>query len=152
MVECSCCYYQTFVIPCCHITTLLLIKSHHLHIFWCKKYSTLYKGEGYEDVTKELLNHPSHYDHCIIVNFEDYNITMKTANTIEQVQDVDDPLFLTEYILYQRCEHRMIRSSMLENKDMLVSRSENGVYDGGNLSQETCGVDDSEDESGIGSR
>ena len=73
---------------------------------------------------------------------------MKTAKTIEHLHGVDNPLFMEEYILCCNSENGLIPYSLLEEEDKSLRRSNDDTYECGNLSQETCGVDEKETDNG----
>lgn len=62
------------------------------------------------------MEHPSHYDHRLIVDHDDYDTIMKTAKTIEHVRSIDDPLFTHECILCLNSENGLIPYSLLDRR------------------------------------
>ena len=88
-----------------------------MHIRWHKKYSALYLRKGCEEVTREMMEHPSRYDHRLIITSDDKKTLMETANRIELVRGTTDPLFEKEYIVCQRNKHGMIPYLLFQDEE-----------------------------------
>jgi hypothetical protein len=154
VVSCTCPHHSNTGIPCQHIVKVLpVIRPHHFHIRWHRKYAAYYKKPGYEELTKHF--HLMQKDRRLVISREEYQLAVGCAVAATQPELstlflIRQPLMLYDSARMALLPHDQVVASSKDERDPILQASQE-IYAMGLMSQEDGGLeleleDENEDE------